>query len=82
MEVSSVVSSSDVGGESVVGLTGSFVPVGSVVNSLDGSDSSNVVGFVRSSPSGSGGVGDSPGSSLLLVSVMPVAVDIVGSQST
>ena len=82
MEVSSSVSGGDVGSESVVGLTGSLEPVGSVVNSLDGGDSSSVVGFVRCAPSGGPGVSDSPGSGLLLGGVNPGLVGSGGDSSS
>ena len=82
MEVSSSVSGGDVGSESVVGLTGSLEPVGSVVNSLDGGDSSLVVGFVGGAPSGGPGVSDSPGSRSLLGGVNPGLVGSGGDSSS
>jgi hypothetical protein len=82
VEVSSSVSGGDVGSESVVGLTGSLEPVGSVVNSLDGGDSSSVVGFVRCAPSGGPGVSDSPGSGLLLGGGNPSVVGSAGGSSS
>ena len=82
MEVSSSVSGGDVGSESVVGLTGSLEPVGSVVNSLDGGDSSSVVGFVGGAPSGGPGVSDSPGSRSLLGGVNPGLVGSSGDSSS
>jgi len=82
VEVSSSVSGGDVGSESVVGLTGSLEPVGSVVNSLDGGDSSLVVGFVGGAPSGGPGVSDSPGSRSLLGGVNPGLVGSGGDSSS